>query len=380
MRTSRLPVRLLVFGLGLASCVASPCRTAEPAAAPGAESLAGICDGMLRTLLARVELPAGQRLRVTVGKIPCNNVGTEGISTFSRLVQDAFEGAVGRAPKAQLITRSRLDELIQEGNFQTLDILDPSTALKGLSIKGLEAIIRGHYYYNFPVATVKVEMVWLSGAETTVVSANVPVSLVGTGQVLPPAEAKQIEQKLLPPSVSQTEANAASVLELLKALPNREIKAEIWVKGGHTDFAEGEKVAFTVRVDRACHIAVFDHQIDGSTVLLFPNRYSSATRVAAGELVAIPGEDRDRFHIEVAPPFGGEIVQVIACTSKSRLEGLIRKRQPLGKDYAIVSRGLLTRGLQVVGSGPAAEAEDEATAPGPAQWGEAHVVVNSYPR
>jgi hypothetical protein len=158
----------------------------------------------------------------------------------------------------------------------------------------------------------------------------------------------------------------------------REIADELKTRPGMTvqvrtqdrlaEYTEGQAVAFVVRADRDCHIAVFCHQSNDTTLLLFPNEHNVETFIRQGAETAVPGCDKAGFVIEAGEPFGRDHVQVVSCTSRPELERLLLERRPVaGTPLAAVSRGVLVRGLKVK---PAPE-----SAAGEALWGEAHLSV-----
>lgn len=372
----------LLFGTGLLPSLPAQ---AEPGPIPvpaEAVTLAATIDALLAKLLSPQGSGQSERVRVIVGDFPCSNSGSEGFSTISRVLEDEFGTAVTRRKDLELVTREKLGDLLEEKKLGDLNFLDPRTAPAKISLKAAEILIRGHYIYSYPFITFKVEGVKLHGG--TVAAALTEKSSLGlfpNVDVLPKDPPNALADKVLPQKAAETKTNRESVDGICRKLPNRDLPVELWVTSGRNNFQEGEKISFAVRTTKDCHIAVFCHQIDGSTVLLFPNRHCNSTRVAKDKVVGIPGEEKGKYYIEITPPFGGDIVQVIASTRKSALTGIMKAAQPVaGSPYATLSRGMLTRGMQSVGTGEGTGPEDDITAAGPAQYGENHVVINTYPR
>jgi hypothetical protein len=143
---------------------------------------------------------------------------------------------------------------------------------------------------------------------------------------------------------------------------------------------EGETISYVIKPTADCHVAVFCHQSDGETVVLFPNSYSQDTLVKAGHTVAIPGIAKAGFEIVIGPPFGSDRVQVIACTRQSLLHSLAlteaRKSAAKGQQFAVATRGQALRGLI---DAPLANASDSDPTR-PIEWAETTLVVRSKAR
>ncbi len=86
-----------------------------------------------------------------------------------------------------------------------------------------------------------------------------------------------------------------------------------------TQFREGETIVFAVTAEKDCHLLLVDHMSDGSTVLLYPNRYNPDSFVRKGQQVLIPSPADAAFKLIVTPPFGDDRIEAIASTKKSSL-------------------------------------------------------------
>jgi hypothetical protein len=138
------------------------------------------------------------------------------------------------------------------------------------------------------------------------------------------------------------------------------------------DYAGGEQVAYRLRSLVGCHVAVFCHQVDGSTVVLFPNAWNQDTWVPADKTVEIPGTAKHGFEIVVGPPYGADVMQVVACTTRSALHRLVQEIS--------ARKGTLTRGMFVKGIADGLTDTGAAPDAAPPRWSEAHLVVCTYPR
>jgi hypothetical protein len=79
---------------------------------------------------------------------------------------------------------------------------------------------------------------------------------------------------------------------------------------GDGTFHEGDTLTVLCRSERDAYLYLLYHQADGSTRLIFPNATQPRNQVRAREVVAVPGKG----HIQVRPPFGREVLQVVAST------------------------------------------------------------------
>ena len=153
------------------------------------------------------------------------------------------------------------------------------------------------------------------------------------------------KQKLLD-RLDKIKDNIQDIRKRVKNIPN-DFRVSIDTASGKKSFTEGGKIVFSLISEKDCHIALFCHQTDGSTILLFPNTWSGNTKVYANKRVTVPGTSKPGFEIVVGPPYGTDFIQVIACTQYSllhkRLENMVDKEKTSG--YRGISRGLFSRGI-----------------------------------
>jgi len=115
----------------------------------------------------------------------------------------------------------------------------------------------------------------------------------GTGQDVPP----------------QDSAVAAALLSIRQDRPSFLVHAE--VNRRSRDYREGDALEIRVRSEADAYLHVLYQQADGRTYQIFPNRSQPVFRVKAGVDVIIPGRD-DQFRWKTGPPFGAEMIKVIA--------------------------------------------------------------------
>lgn len=327
-------------------------------------------------LAARLaELAEGKEWRVGVGNFVFEN--TELMSPFSAMLRDELEVSLNRQGRFKVVTRDRLADLQNEGKFQSRDLLEPGTGVEKVSVEGIEAIVRGRFYASASGVTVFTELVWLEGGNVRKAKVELPSGSI-RARLFPdqPEGSKALEAATKPQNLDSSLANVESVVNgRLKDVP-KEFGLEVYTPDTRRVFKEGEVVAFRVRSEVDCHVAVYCHQADGSSVLLFPNHWQRDTFVPAGKAIDIPGTRKHGFEIKITPPFGSDVVQVLACTDGAAMRSRVGK--PLEGLSGSQPLAVLTRGMAAVGiSRPSGDAA--VGAGGAVKWSQAHVVVSAIP-
>lgn len=139
-----------------------------------------------------------------------------------------------------------------------------------------------------------------------------------------------------------------------------------------TQFREGEAIIFTVTAEKDCYLVLLDHMSDGTTVILFPNRFHPDSFVKKEQEIRIPSPDNPTFNLIVTPPFGDERVEAIAATKKTSLHATLSALAhtlSISQDAAVMSRGIAVQGI--------GEAID-ATPGTDVQWSRADIVISSF--
>ncbi len=348
------------------------------------------------------------------------------MSSFSSLLRHELERALAATGKFKIITRDRLKEFNEELMFQGASLFDPgpqsgagvsptqsSHGSAGIlpanpppkvAITAIRGIVRGRFYLKSRNLTIYTELAWLEDGAVNKAKTVIPAKTVGAliepvvkalPVAPPPApvpaaatpsvpasttaqtgmSALPVSTIIQPHNLAQSHANLADVERRVASVP-RQFPVQVWVREARRDFVEGETISYRVWSERDCHVAVFCHQVDGSTVVLFPNRFNRDTALRGGQSVNIPGETKSGFQIVVRVPFGADVVQVIACTQASALHRKLRDydyaaETAAGTAYRGMTRGMFVQGL----SDSLAE-----FANAPTLWSEAHVVVCTSPR
>ncbi len=278
------------------------------------------------------------------------------MSAFSSMLRAELRSALAKNGKFKVISRERLDDILKEQRFQNTDLLDPDSKKINIRIKGIEGIVRGKFYYRYPKITVFVELLRLDGGE------------IKTAKMV--LNADDVSTEIIPANIKKSKKNIADIRKRIKKVPH-DFKIKITTVGLKRNFKNGEKIRFKIRAEKDCHIAVFCHQIDGSTVLLFPNVWDKKTLIKANTDIIVPKVNSKKFEIVVGPPFGSDVIQVIACARKStlhsKMERLVKSQSSPG--YRSITRGLFSR---------AVTKSVNNTANASKLWSEAHILISTY--
>jgi hypothetical protein len=302
---------------------------------------------------------------------------TELLSPFSALLRDELESSLARIPQFRVISRDRLADLQNEGKFQARDLLEPGTGVEKVSVEGIQGIVRGRFYASPDRISVFVELVRLEGATVQKLKTELPASEIRARIWPEKAEAgRPLESVVRPQNMEASTANLEEVTRGRIKPVNKDFALEIYSVDTRRAFKEGEVVSFRVRSERDCHVAVFCHQSDGSTALLFPNHWQANAFVPAGKAIDIPGTHKHGFEIQIGPPYGSDVVQAVACTSEKELHALTAPH--LRSATAASPFAVMTRGMAAVGISQATAAK--ATGEERTLWSESRLVVSTFPK
>lgn len=313
-------------------------------------------------------------VNIGVGNFAYEN--TDLLSPFSSMLRDELEIALGETGKFKVVTRDRLADLQMEGKFQGKGILEPGTGVDKVRIEGIKGIVRGRFYATGDEVTIYAELAWLEGGEIRKARLSMPSEQVKAKIWPDPSQAahKQLAGAIQPQNVEQSLANLQDIAGGRLAKIPKDFQIEVFTTDGKRAYAEGETVSFRVRSAEECHIAVLCHQSDGSSVVLFPNRWASNTLIPANKAIDIPGTHKSGFEIEIGPPFGSDVVEVIACSRPSELHKTLSQFAAKNDHpFQVLTRGMFAKGIES-SLGPATQGE------APLRWGQDSIVVSTFPK
>ena len=306
---------------------------------------------------------------------------TQMMSPLSTTIREELEIALPKSHKVQIITRSGLDELETEGEFQATDLVEPGTTVSKVAVQGVEGIVRGRFTSDGSTVTLYTEIAWLESGRITKDKVTWRINEVAA-RVWPSKSASEAAERVMPQNfeqskqgIAEVEAGAEEVTNNAKLLNvKQEIPLQLRTVDGERVYQEGDTVAFRVKAAETCHIVVICHQSDGTSVVLFPNQFHKDTLIEGGKWVDIPGTLKSGFEIEIGEPFGSDVVQVIACTNENALHKEI-------KDLAAATTKddpypVMTRGMSI----KKAKAASKADLSNQTKWGEKHIIVSTFPK
>ena len=112
-------------------------------------------------------------------------------------------------------------------------------------------------------------------------------------------------------------------------------------------YRRGDRVHLFLKSNLDCYVKVLYHQVDGTKVLIFPNRFHPDARIQKGHRYQIPPDDNS-FDLIVQEPFGAEMVKLIASTEPIEIQA----REPDANGLSVVRDDLAsllgkTRGISL---------------------------------
>jgi len=134
--------------------------------------------------------------------------------------------------------------------------------------------------------------------------------------------------------------------------PAAPLNVRIWTD--RQEYRQGEYVRIFLKGNRPFYARILYRDAAGQTIQLLPNPYRRDNYFRGGVIYELPEGDKDRYRLEVSPPFGGE--QLILHASAAPLGEL--DLEASGDVYGVKTRsadiGVKSRGVKIV-SGPAGE-------------------------
>ena len=124
-----------------------------------------------------------------------------------------------------------------------------------------------------------------------------------------------------------------------------------------------------VRLDTEAYFAVICHQVDGHSVLIYPNKFVNPVRFKQGVITVLPTEEQG-FIVKILPPFGADIIQVVACDDWTSLQKVIQNVQAMAPTY---------RGIAIFSDLPGVDGPMPDASEPVVHWGEAHLTIHTYP-
>ena len=294
-------------------------------------------------------------------------------SPFSTLLRMELENALAKTDVFEIITYDRLDELEELAEFQQLSIVDMGGISPDLKIAGVDGIVRGRYFYKYPYVTVFAELVWLDTGRVS--KARVEISVDHIAADLFPGADGEVgiapETGVVPYAANASEANRLELEQSMVPVPE-DFTVSLALAQNKTNFNEGDQIVLSVKTAQDACVAVLYHQVDGTSLMLYPNALQPNSFLEAGKTLYLPGGREQAYRLVAGPPFGTDVIQVIACTERNVLFKLLEwvVADNPGTPYPLLNRALVAAALN--------NALQHAGSAGP-QWGSASLSISTFP-
>lgn len=326
---------------------------------------------ILRMIAGIEAREGGGKIKIAVGDF--NYGETDMQSPLSVALADDLVSELKRSGLVDVATRDEIAKMTASGALSS-KALQPDTNVPPAAGSMLSGIVRGRFFNSPDGVQVETELVRADGGPRVKTTAALPATILTErfgGSACAPGEGGIIVPQNLPGS---KETYKQVVTDRIEKIPS-DFHVEIQTREGKRAYVAGESIGFLVRSNEDCHITVLCHQSDGNTVVLFPNRWHPTTKLNANETLKIPAA-ASSFNLRIGPPFGSDVVEVIACSTDSEIHQQLAGKIPTPQStnpFHVGTRGIIVEGIDA--SATAAIAEDAPRK----RWGRDYIVVSSFP-
>jgi hypothetical protein len=242
------------------------------------------------------------------------------------------------------VEQSLAENLVALGNAKILDKAAFKSVPEAAALPVSQAVVRGNYFDLGRDVKLVLYATATTGEELASASIQIPMD-----------EIQKTKLKLLPENYEA----ARKALEIYDAkVQGSSLRIQLTADRGDGGlYRKGDKLYIFLKANLDCYARIIYHQVDGTKVLIFPNRFHPDSRIEKDRLYQIPPSGT-AFSFEVVEPFGVEMIKVFAATSPIDLDGDERTAEGfsiLKQDLAVLANR--TRGLALKG-GETLYAED----------------------
>ena len=313
----------------------------------------------------------GAKIKIAVGDF--NYGETDMQSALSVALADDLASELKRSGLVDVATRDDIAKMTASGALSS-KALQPDMNVPPAAGSMVSGIVRGRFFNAPDGVQVETELVRPDGEPGVKTTSELPATILKErlgGKACTPGDGGIIEPQNLPRS---EETYKQVVADRIEKIPS-DFHVEIQTREGKRAYVAGESIGFLVRSNEDCHITVLCHQSDGNTVVLFPNRWHPSTKLNANEPLEIPAPACN-FNLRIGPPFGSDVVEVIACSTVSEiLKQLAEKIPPSDSTtpFHVVTRGIVVEGVDASTAAAITEHAPQR------RWGRDYIVVSSFP-
>lgn len=248
------------------------------------KGLDGPISGAVLDLAAN--LPDG--LRVLVDRVSYGD--TPFCGSFSSYAAQAVSERLVSLGGVRIVDKSALKDLFREQGFSG----EPAEVLDS------QVVVRGTYVDLGPEVKLVLKATSVRGEELAESSAKLPAGeITRAGLTLVPENYEAAKKAL---AIYSAKVQDAKLQVKLKA-----------DRGEGGIYRKGDKLFLFLQANLDCYVRIIYHQVDGTLIQIFPNRFHPDSRIEKGRVYQIPPEN-PAFHFEISEPFGVEMIKVFAST------------------------------------------------------------------
>lgn len=239
------------------------------------------------------DLPKGIRMlmdRITFADTPF-------CGSLSAYLEQALAGQLAAFGQVRILDKTQARGAIQETS------LDGNLA----DALGSQAAVRGVLFDLGSEVKLNLRVTSATGEELATAAVAMPAQLVRNAGL-----------KLVPDNYQE----ARKALEICDArVQSSTLQVKLAMdRGDGGIYRKGDKLHLFLKANLDCYVKVLYHQVDGTKVLVFPNRFHPDARIQKDRMYQIPPDDNS-FDLVVQAPFGAELVKLIASTDPIDVEG-----------------------------------------------------------
>lgn len=154
----------------------------------------------------------------------------------------------------------------------------------------------------------------------------------------------KLPMEIVPVGILVIPTNLDKINNVSEKIDNLYGKSELDIfvttsRGGGGVFIEDEYMKIYLLASENCYIKIFLIGVDGHTTQIFPNQYESNNFLPGKQMLQFPGKSSP-FKYQLVPPFGTEVIKVIAST---------RQFSDTGQGFKDL--GMATRGILITETG-----------------------------
>ena len=246
--------------------------------------------------VAALDLGSGlpQGIRVLVDRFPYAD--TPFCGNLSAFLEQALAAELVALGKVKILDKSAGRLAISEGGIEA-NLAETLHA---------QAVVQGTCFDLGEEVQLNLRVNAVTGEALTAATVKVPAALF-----------RQAGLKLVPDNY-EAARQALAICDAKVQASKLSVKLAL-DRGEGGVYRKGDKLYLFLKANMDCYVKVLYHQVDGSNVVIFPNKYHPEARIEKQRLYQIPGDDNS-FDLEIGEPFGVEVVKVIASTAPIDLE------------------------------------------------------------